>query len=103
MLCLFHVDYGPADPNFAISGPVTAVRSWAVDPSLLKDARDIGEAEAIQRHVLRGETVSWCRQKYSWVDQNAIRWFYIAVFVVVPYFLGKINALRRHVETGGRP
>jgi hypothetical protein len=99
MLCLFHGDYGPADPNFAISGPTSAVRGWAVDPSLLREARNIGEAEAIQRHLLQGETVSWCHQGYSWVDQDAIGWFYIAVmvFVVVPYFFMKINIVRRRV------
>jgi hypothetical protein len=104
MPCPFHGDYGPADPNFAISGSATAVRRWAVDPSLLKQARNIGEAEAIQRHVLRGESVSWCHQGYSWVDQNAIRWFYVAalVFVVIPYFLMKINIVR-HGGTGRRP
>jgi hypothetical protein len=99
MLCLFHGDYGPADPNFAVSGPSSAVRGWAVDPSFLRQARNIGEAEAIQRHLLRGERVSWCHQGYSWVDQDAIGWFYIAamVFVVVPYLLMKINTVRRRV------
>jgi hypothetical protein len=99
MRCLFHGDYGPPDPIFAISGSVTAVHNWAVDPDLLKQARNIGEAEAIQRHVLRGESISWCHQGYSWVDQNTIGWFYIAasVFVAVPYFLMKIKIVRRRV------
>jgi hypothetical protein len=97
MVCLFHGDYGPADPNFAISG------SWGVDASLLKEARNIGEAEAIQRHIQRGESVAWCHQGYSWVDQDAIVWFYIAAlaFVVVPYFLLKIRVVRRHLGARG--
>lgn len=112
MLCLFHGDYGPADPNFTTSGPIAGARGWVVDPSLLQEARNIGEAEAIQRHVLRGELVSWCHQGYSWVDQDAIVWFYIAAFafVVFPYFLSKINVARRRFRessaaglTSGRP
>jgi hypothetical protein len=103
MVCLFHGDYGPADPNFAVSGSMTGAQGWAVDAGLLKEARNLGEAEAIQRHVLRGETISWCHQGYSWVDQEAIGWFYIAslVFIVFPYFLMKIKAIRRHFDTGG--
>jgi hypothetical protein len=105
MQCLFHGDYGPPDPNFAISGPTSAARSWPVDPSLLRQARNIGEAEAIQRDVLRGESVSWCHQGYSWVDQDAISWFCIAAlaFVVVPYFLVKINIVRHRVGIWRRP
>jgi hypothetical protein len=95
MPCLFHGDYGPQDPNLAIRGS-TAVHGGIVDPIVLREARNIGEAEAIQRHVLRGEAVSWCHQGYSWVDQSAIGWFYIAVFVfiVLPYFLMKIDVMR---------
>jgi hypothetical protein len=103
MRCLFHGDYGPPDPDFTVSGSVTARHAWAIDPTLLKEARNIGEAEAIQRHVLRGHSVSWCHQGYSWVDQNAIGWFYIAVlaFVVVPYFLIKIKNIRGRFGTRG--
>jgi hypothetical protein len=36
MVCLFHGDYGPPDPAFAVSA---AVHGWTVDPRLLKDAR----------------------------------------------------------------
>ena len=94
MVCLFHCDYGPADPAF-ISG--SASRSVA-DASLLKGARNIGEVEAIQRHLLKGETVSWCYQGYAWVEQDAVGWFYGAafVFVILPYLIMKIRA-----RTGG--
>jgi hypothetical protein len=97
MVCLFHSDYGPPDPGFAVSGSTTGARGWTVDTSLLREARNIGEAEAIQRHVLRGETVTWCHQGYSWVDQQAIHWFYLATFafVVLPYFLVRTKVLRR--------
>jgi hypothetical protein len=90
MVCLFHGDYGPPDPAFAVS-TVSAVHGWAVDASLLKDARNIGVAEAVQRHVLKGDLVSWCHQGYSWVDQDAIGWFYLAAFgfVVLPYLVIK--------------
>jgi len=71
MVCLFHGDYGPPDPAVS-AAPGAAVHGWTVDPRLLKNAHNIGEAEAIQRHVLKGEPVSWCHQGYAWVDQDAI-------------------------------
>jgi hypothetical protein len=84
MVCLFHGDYGPPDPAFTVFAAAgAAVHGWTVDPHLLKDAHNIGEAEAIQRHVLKGEPVSWCHQGYAWVDQDAIGWFYLAAFVFV--------------------
>ena len=90
MVCLFHGDYGPADPAFNLgSGSI-----WVVDANSLKDARNIGEAEAIQRHLLRGEPVSWCDQGYAWVDQDAVVLLYVAAFVLVilPYLIMKITA-----------
>ena len=97
MVCLFHGDYGPPDPAFAVSAASAAVHGWTVDPRLLNDAHNIGEAEAIQRHVLKGEPVLWCHQGYSWVDQDAIGWFYLSamVLVVLPYLIIKIKTLRR--------
>jgi hypothetical protein len=76
----------------------------------LKDARNIGEAEAIQRHLLRGEPVSWCDQGYAWVGQEAVGWFYAAAFllVVLPYLVTRIKARvkdrsRLEVTAGGVP
>jgi hypothetical protein len=106
MVCLFHGDYGPPDPAFAVSSaPGAPIHSWAVDASLLTGARNIGEAEAIQRHVLKGEAVSWCHQGYSWVDQDAIGWFYIAafVFVVLPHLVMKIKTLSYRLGEGDAP
>ena len=106
MVCLFHGDYGPPDPAFAVSAAAgAAVHGWTVDPRLLKDAHNIGEAEAIQRHVLKGEAVSWCHQGYAWVDQDAIGWFYLAAFVVVvlPYLVMKIRTLGPRFGSGNTP
>jgi hypothetical protein len=105
MVCLFHSDYGPPDPAFTVSGASAAVHGWGVEASLLKEAHNIGEAEAIQRHGLRGEAVSWCHQGYSWVDQDAIGWFYIAafVFVVLPYLVMKIKTPSHRIGEGRTP
>jgi hypothetical protein len=94
MVCLFHGDYGPPDPAFAVFATASAQRGWNVQPRLLREARNIGEAEAIERHVLRGESVSWCRQGYGWVEQDAVTWFYLAamVLVVLPYLVIKLKA-----------
>jgi hypothetical protein len=96
MVCLFHGDYGPADPAFDPGSGST----WVVDANSLKEARNLGEAEAIQRHLLRGEPVSWCDQGYAWVDQDAVGWFYLAafLFVVLPYVI-----MRAKVRLKGAP
>jgi hypothetical protein len=98
MVCLFHGDYGPADPAFRLDLASTADgRGSIVDSGLLKEARNIGEAEAIERYLIRGETVTWCDQGYAWVQQDAITWFYAAafLFVVLPYLIVRIRARAR--------
>jgi hypothetical protein len=53
MVCLFHSDYGPADPAFKFDpGSTVGVRGWIVSASSFKEARNIGEVEAIQRQLL---------------------------------------------------
>jgi hypothetical protein len=90
MVCLFHGDYGPADPVFSPGSGST----WVVDANSLKGARNLGEAEAIQRHLVRGEPVSWRDQGYTWVDQDAVGWFYLAafLFVILPYLIMRAKA-----------
>jgi hypothetical protein len=105
VVCLFHGDYGPADPGFIVTRANAVGQSWVVDASLLKAARNRGEAEAIQRHISKGEAVSWCHQGYSWVDQPAIDWFYAAafIFVVLPYLIMKLRAASRRCRQAARP
>ena len=44
MVCLFHSDYGPADPAFKLDpGSTVGVRGWIVGASSFKEARSIGE------------------------------------------------------------
>src|SRR5712671_5912142 len=102
MVCLFHSDYGPADPAFKLDpGSTVGVRGWIVGASSFKEAQNIGEVEAIQRHLLRGESVSW-------VEQDAIGWFYAAtlLLVVLPYLILKIKARAKgrseHTKTRDR-
>jgi hypothetical protein len=95
MVCLYHGDYGPPDPSFAASAWARGDHGWGVAlPNSLQQAHNIGEAEAIERHVLRGESVSWCHQGYAWADQDAIGWFYFAAFVLVvlPYVVTRLRA-----------
>src|SRR5271167_196083 len=94
MVCLYHDDYGPADPAFDVGAASHfGARGWVVDATLLKGARNIGEAEAIQRHLIRGESVSWCDQGYAWAEQDSVSWFYVValLFVVPPYLIFRIK------------
>src|ERR1700743_1052580 len=95
MVCLYHDDYELADPTFDLgSASHFGMCGWVVDSTLPKNARTIGEAEAIQRHLIRGESVSWCDQGYAWAEQDAVSWFYLAalLFVVLPYLIVKTKA-----------
>jgi hypothetical protein len=108
MVCLFHGDYGPPDPAIAVGETTTGASSWPVDVRVLREARNLGEAEAIQRHVLHGDAVSWCEQGYAWVEQDAIGWLYIAVMllVVAPYLIARFrvaDALSRSLTVGRVP
>ena len=96
MVCLYHGDYGPPDPAFNLG----SASAWAVDANSLKEARNLGEAEAIQRHLLRGEAVSWCHQGYAWADQDAVVWFYSAafLFVILPYLIMRAKAWAKGVS-----
>jgi multidrug efflux pump subunit AcrB len=98
MVCLFHGDYGPAHPAFHPGTELT----WIVDANSLKAARNLGEAEAIQRHLLRGEPVSWCDPGYAWVDQDAVIWFYFAafLFVILPYLIMRARWFRFEWQFG---
>ena len=103
MVCLFHDDYGPADSAFNTEAvPQLAARGWAVDASLLKEARNIGEAEAVERHLIRGESVSWCEQGYARVEQDTLDWFYAAalLFVLLRYLIMKFRARTRGIRLG---
>jgi len=95
MVCLFHGDYGPADPAFNLGSG----SNWVVDANSLKDARNLREAQAIQRHLVRGEPVSWCDQGYTWADQDAVGWFYLAafLFVILPYLIIKARTWAKGV------
>src|SRR6267143_5220909 len=97
MVCLFYGVYGPADPAFDLGSGSTLV----VDANSLTGARNLGEAEAIQRHLVRGEPVSWCSQGYAWVDQDAVGWFYVAafLFVILPYLIIKARAWVKGVSS----
>jgi hypothetical protein len=73
MPCLSHGDYGPADPAFDLSAALhPGARGWMVNARPLKDARNIGEAEAVERHLIRGEPISWCDQAYAWAAQDVV-------------------------------
>jgi len=84
MVCLFHGDYGPADPAFSL-GPGS---TWVIDVNSLTKARNLGEAEAIQRHLLRGEKVTTImRGRFAGVIGSAI----LSTLSVVLFFYPGLN------------
>jgi hypothetical protein len=57
MVCLFHGDCRSAAPGFVVTGSTAAGHGWSVDGSLVKRARNILKAEAIERHGQRGAPI----------------------------------------------
>jgi hypothetical protein len=99
MVCLFRGDYGPTDPASNLGSGLNLTR--VVDANSLNEARNLEEAEAIQRHLLRGEPISRCDQGYAWVDHHECQGLAIifdiligtssSIFIASPIllFLGK--------------
>src|SRR5439155_9885312 len=76
---------------------------WVVDARALKDARNIGEAEAMQRHFLRGEAVSWCGSRVC-LGRPGCRRLVLCrglFFVILPYLIIKVRASTKSARLRG--
>jgi len=89
MSCLYASDYGPPDPAF---DPIAysmerggGVRNHATE---FASARNIGQFEAIERKMARGEAVVWCDQGYGWTRSTPIEVFFVLVLILaVPWLV----------------
>lgn len=88
MTCLYASDYGPADPNFdALVGGGRLLRGFEAHASELAKAQSVGQLQAMERQLRRGQTIAWCDQGYTWVESSAVDGFLagFTVLVVLPY------------------
>jgi len=81
-------------------------------PHELVRAQNLGQLEAMERQLQRGQSIVWCDQGYGWAQSAAAEGFLagFTVLVVLPYAVKRltpglwraIGALMRRLETVAR-
>jgi hypothetical protein len=106
MHCLYRSDYGRPDPAFdpAATGGVL-LRGYESHRDELMHAQNLGQLEAMERQLTRGEQIQWCDQGYGWTYQPRVEGLFDAVLILVvaPWFVWRvarpaIRRARRHAH-----
>ena len=93
MHCLYASDYGPPDPNFdPFAGNGKLLKGFEAHVYELAQARNLGQLEAMERKLQRGEEIHWCEQGYGWVYEPRPTQFFeiVLVAVVLPYLVLRV-------------
>jgi hypothetical protein len=93
MNCLYASDYGPVDPAFdPLADGGRLLRGFEAHVSALAKAQNLGQLEAMERQLQRGEEILWCDQGYSWVYDRNVDYFLavLATLVILPYFVFRL-------------
>jgi hypothetical protein len=91
--CLYAIDYGPADPAFdPVTGGGQLLRGFEPHASELARAQNLGQLQAMERQLQRGQSITWCDQGYSWVESPAVEGFLAGfmLLVVLPYAVKRL-------------
>jgi hypothetical protein len=94
MTCLYATDYGEPDPAFdpLMNGGRLL---WGLEAHVpeLSTAQNLGQLEAMERQLQRGESIAWCNEGYSWVEGWAVDGFLtgFTVLVVLPYAVKRLT------------
>jgi hypothetical protein len=107
MTCLYAGDYGPADPGFdPLAGGGRLLRGFDSQRSELARAQNLGQLQAMERQLQRGESIAWCDQGYAWAQGPAVEGFLIgfSMLVVLPYAVKRLapRLWRRSLEFAQR-
>jgi hypothetical protein len=95
MSCLYASDYGPPETGFdALAGGGRFIKGFEVHATDLARATNLGQLEAMERALQRGEHVTWCDQGYGWVEGTAVHALFAAIlaFVILPYAVWRLMA-----------
>lgn len=93
MHCLYRGDYGPPAPGFNPgAGDGVLLRGFESHRAELMRAKNLGQLEAMERQLLRGEQIQWCDQGYGWTYQPRVDWFFdsVLILVVAPWFAWRV-------------
>jgi hypothetical protein len=107
MTCLYASDYGPADPVFdPLAGGGRLLRGFESQRSELSRAQNLGQLQAMERQLHRGESIAWCDQGYAWAEGPAVEGFLLgfSMLVVLPYAVKRLapRLWRRSFELAQR-
>ncbi len=94
MNCLYASDYGPADPSFnALVDGGRLFRGYEAHTSELARAQNLGQLQAMERQLQRGESIAWCDQGYAWTEGPAVHVFLAGfmIFVALPYAIKRLT------------
>jgi hypothetical protein len=101
--CLYAADYGPPEPGFdALADGGRLIKGLEAHASQLARATNLGQLEAMQRTLQRGEDFRWCDQGYGWVDGSPVHALFAAIlaFVILPYAAWRLR-MRSRVRSVG--
>lgn len=93
MSCLYATDYGPPDPSFdPFAGGGRLIKGFETHVGLLAQARNLGQLQAMERKLAKGETITWCENGYGWVYDQKVGDLFGAIiaFVILPWFLLRV-------------
>jgi hypothetical protein len=93
MSCLYPTDYGPPDPSFdpqANGGRLMA--GFETHTRELARAQNLGQLQAMERKLAKGENVTWCEDGYGWVYDQKVGDFFGAIiaFVILPWLMLRV-------------
>ena len=94
MSCLYASDYGPVDPGFdPLADGGRLVRGFEAHAAVLARAQNLGQLQAMERQLQRGEPMAWCDQGYAWAEGSAMHAFLAAfmAFVVLPHAVKRLT------------
>ena len=93
MRCLYASDYGPAEPGFdALAEGGRLLRGYEAHAAELARAQNLGQLQAMERQLQRGDAIAWCDQGYSWAEGSAVYAFLAGfmILVVIPYAIKRV-------------
>jgi hypothetical protein len=93
MQCLYKSDYGPADPHFnPLAGNGKLLKGFAAHEAALSQAQNLGQLEAMERQLARGQSIQWCDQGYAWTYAPATTdlFYGIFAFLILPWLVLRV-------------
>ncbi len=93
MQCLYKSDYGPIDPGFdPFAGHGRLLSGYEAHVRALSQAQNLGQLEAMERKLQKGEPILWCDQGYGWVYQPEVAGFFefVLPLLILPWIILRV-------------